>query len=291
MNTREIDRINALVRIGATPARADKGYMARLLVQCTLPHSDPDPQLAYFERVNGDLRLAIQPGPGQKIPSGSYPRLVLAWMSREVVKTKERTLVLGDSLSDFMWQLGLSPTGGRWGSITRLREQMKRLLTARIVVTSENERRFRGGAMSIATEWDLWWSPKSPEQATIWESTVTLGERLFNEMLHYPVPFDMRVLKQIKQSALAIDLYLFSTYRMSYLKEPTAITWKQLHAQFGADYSGKYGYDNFRKECLKHLQSIKLAWPEFTFDTPRGRLRLYPSRPHIEPRPAAIMRG
>ncbi len=288
---REIHRINALALIGETPEQADKGYMARLLVQCTLPHSDPDPQLTYFERVNGDLRLAIQPGPRQKIPSGSYPRLVLAWMSREVVKTKDRTLILGDSLSEFMWQLGLSPTGGRWGSITRLREQMKRLLTARIVVTSDNERRFRGGAMQVATEWDLWWSPKSPEQATLWESTVTLGEKLFTEMLQYPVPFDMRVLKQIKQSALAIDLYLFSTYRMSYLKEPTAISWKQLHAQFGADYSGKYGHDNFRKECLKHLKAIELAWPEFSYDTPRGRLRLYPSRPHIAPRPAAKMRG
>lgn len=279
--SRENKKINELVSIGQTPENADKGYMARMLVQCTLPHSDPGSDVPYFERVNGDYRLTIQPAPGERIPSGSYPRLVLAWMSREVVRTKQRTLILGDSLSDFMGQLGLLPTGGRWGTITRLRDQMKRLLTARILATYETEQRSKGGSMEVATEWDLWWSPKQPDQGTLWESSITLGEKLFNEMLTYPVPFDMRVLREIKQSALAIDLYLFSTYRMSYLKKPTAISWRQLHDQFGADYTGEYGYDNFRRKCLKHLKKIELAWPAFTYETPRGRLKLFPSQPHI----------
>lgn len=185
--SRRAQKINNLIHISETPENADKGYMARLLVQCTLPHSDPDPSIPYFERINGDYRLIIQPGPGEKIPSGSYPRLVLAWMSREVVRTKSRHLTLGDTLSDFLDQLGLLPTGGRWGSITRLRLQMKRLLTARVVATYETERRSKGGSMEVASEWDLWWDPKTPDQAALWESTITLGERLFHEMLTYPV--------------------------------------------------------------------------------------------------------
>lgn len=278
---RQIEKVNRLIDIGQDPNNHDLGFMARMLVLATLPHSDPGDGVTHFSRTNGGFKLSIQAAPDEKLPSGSYPRLILAWMCREAVTTKERTLVLGDSLSDFMRQLGLMITGGRWGTVTRLREQMRRMLSSRITVQDYQENRDRGSSMEVATNWDLWWDPKEPEQAALWKSTIRLGERLYHEMIEHPVPFDMRVLKEIKQSALAIDLYLVLTYRMSYMKKPTDISWKQLHDQFGADYTGKYGYDNFRKECLKHLKHIKQAWPALTYSTPRGRLRLFPTDPHV----------
>ena len=106
-----------------------------------------------------------------------------------------------------------------------------------------------------------------------------VGKGLYDEIMAYPVPFDMRVMKAIKQSPLAIDLYLWLTFRMSYLQEPVAIGWKQLHAQFGADYSR---VDHFRTKCMKYLSDIQKAWPELHFTTPRGRLKLIPSGPHID---------
>ena len=90
-------------------------FMARMLVQATLPHSDPG-AVSEFGRTNGSFRLVIQPGAGLGIPYGSYPRLVLAWLTTEAVRTKSRRLVLGDSLSAFMGEIGLVPTGGRWGT-------------------------------------------------------------------------------------------------------------------------------------------------------------------------------
>jgi hypothetical protein len=44
------------------------------------------------------------------------PRILLAWMTTEAVRTQSRELVLGDSLSRFMRSLDLVPTGGRWES-------------------------------------------------------------------------------------------------------------------------------------------------------------------------------
>jgi hypothetical protein len=41
---------------------------------------------------------------------------------------------LGANLSDFMTQLGMTPTGGRTGTITRLRRQINRLFDAAISV-------------------------------------------------------------------------------------------------------------------------------------------------------------
>ena len=45
-----------------------------------------------------------------------------------------RVTFLGANLSDFMTQLGMTPTGGRTGTITRLRRQINRLFDAAISV-------------------------------------------------------------------------------------------------------------------------------------------------------------
>ena len=83
-----------------------------------------------------DKVLAIGSGDGKPakigLPYGSLPRLLLAWLTTEAVKTKTRELTLGDTLSDFMRQLDLVPTGGRWGSITRLKDQTRRLFASTI---------------------------------------------------------------------------------------------------------------------------------------------------------------
>ncbi len=46
------------------------------------------------------------------LPYGTYPRLLLAWLNTEAVRTKERTIILGHSLSEFMRQLDLIPEPG-----------------------------------------------------------------------------------------------------------------------------------------------------------------------------------
>ena len=177
-----------------------------------------------------------------------------------------------------MTELGLIPTGGRWGTITRLREQMKRLFSARISVTYDQEAGYQMRSMEVATEVDLWWSPKHPSQAAIWESTVTLSERFFRAITERPVPIDMRVLKALKRSPLGLDLYTWLTYRLSYLEETTAIPWKELHLQFGSEYTD---IRDFTKKCKRELGKIELVWPNLRYETPRGRLILQPSPPHI----------
>ncbi len=92
------------------------GYMARALVQASMPHSRPEGLV--FERTNGAFSLVMMGHPHAGLPYGTVPRLLLAWLTTEAVRTRERELVLGDTLSRFMAQLDLIPTGGRWGTIT-----------------------------------------------------------------------------------------------------------------------------------------------------------------------------
>ena len=256
------------------------GFMARMLVQATMPHKKTDERT--FTRQNGNFHMSIVGNPGFGLPYGSIPRLLLAWLTTEAVRTKERELVLGDSLSDFMRQLGLVPTGGRWGSITRVKEQTKRLFGASISCKQETEERTAWKNFNVAKEFNIWWQTKSPEQPSLWDSTVMLDQDFFNEIIERPVPIDMRALQAIKQSPMALDIYTWLTYRMSYLKRGTEIPWQALQMQFGAGYAmDNYGKRYFKRAFLKHLSKIHVVYPEAKVGEGSYGLQLKPSKPHI----------
>jgi hypothetical protein len=209
------------------------GYMARILVQATIPHSNPVETT--FERTNGKLSLAMMGHPKIGLPYGAYPRLLLAWLVTEAVRKKEPIIILGRNLSSFMSELSLVPTGGRWGNIWRLRDQMRRLFSSSISCVYSGENSSGGLGFNIAKEYHLWWDPKIPEQADLWESTVTLSQDFFQEIIDKPVPIDMRALKALKTSSMALDLYCWLTYRFSYLYHKTEIPWQLLQGQFGSN--------------------------------------------------------
>jgi len=230
------------------------GFMARGLVQATMPHRDTGQ--SHHVRRNGDYSLIMAAGsPDVGLPYGSVPRLMLAWLATEAVRTKERELVLGDTMSMFMRAIMCS-------------------------YTSTN--RDASEQFFIADSKDLWWHTKEPKQAGLFQSTVKLSERFYNEIVQNPVPVDMRALKSLKQSPMALDIYCWLTYRMSYLKQTTAITWPQLQAQFGAGYAdNENGTKNFQRSFTQQLKKVLVVYPEANIDTARGRLILKPSKPHV----------
>lgn len=103
--------------------------------------------------------MAAPPSVG--LPYGSIPRLLLAWITTEAVRTKSRELVLGDHLSGFMRQLRIIPTGGRWGTIGRLRTQMERLFSTSIWVRYKGENVTAGTGWMVADDYQLWWGCSS----------------------------------------------------------------------------------------------------------------------------------
>lgn len=174
------------------------GFMARAMVQATLPHKKVVGN--EFERRNGNYTLTLLAPSKIGLPYGTVPRLLLAWLTTEAVKTQSRELELGDSLSGFMRELDMVPTGGRWGSINRLKDQTKRLFSCTVSATYEDGQKSAFLNQSIASKAVLWWDAKDPEQAGLWQSQVTLSEAFFNEVVSHPIPVDMRALKALKKS-------------------------------------------------------------------------------------------
>ena len=79
-------QVNQLIEAGE--AEPDLGFMARLMALCSLPRTNPRQRTQYI-RQNGPYTLVMQAGGvPARLPYGNIPRLLLAWVCTEAVRTR-----------------------------------------------------------------------------------------------------------------------------------------------------------------------------------------------------------
>src|ERR1017187_3845126 len=277
------------------PDASDLAFMAKHLVQVTLPHSDPG-DVPFWSRTNGDLTLVIartqvDEDSNQLIgyPYGTIPRLLLYWITREAVRSKTRHLELGGSLSQFMREVGLNPNNGtgKRSDSYRLREQMTRLFASSISFQYGNSSGGRVGKrwlnMPVSRGGQLWWDPKDPNQANLWESWIELGEDFFNAITGAPVPMDTRALRVLNNSPLALDLYAWATYKaysVTLKGRSQFISYHDFMAQLGTDYADP---KNFKKKLLATLKKVQAVYPQLNLESVTGGLRIHPCKTAVPP--------
>jgi len=252
-------------------------FMARSMVLTSMPCKKPKNN--EYTMQNGDQLLYMSAPKKIGLPYGSIPRLIVAYFTTQAIKTRKRDIELGDTLSQFMRELDMIPTGGRWGSITRLKEQMNRLIATSIYSGTHNEFEHNTKKMDFVQSSNILWQTSNPDQTNIFPNTVRLGEGFFEQIMKNAVPLDMRILKALKKSPLAIDLYLFLNYRLPQVKKYTPLTWEILHQIFGSDYEKQ---KHFKPEFNKAYDKVCLFAKEFklSIDSKKG-LTLHPSPLHI----------
>ncbi len=269
------------------PLQHGLGFQARLWAQVSLPYRNPG-SVPFWERANGALTLSMQPAllkdkTGKTVvgyPFGVIPRLLLTWMATEAVRTKDRQLFLGPSLSSFLKRLGLARQGGKRGDLTRLRDQVQRLAGSRLTVLDERDldgrRHSKMESVQVATGWELWLSPND-EQQTLWPSSVTLSTEFYQSILAAPIPINLdhlAALRALRGSGLSIDIYTWLAWRMFNLKASTLITWQRLAQQFGTDYTRTR---DFKAQFLKQLRPVTIVYPEAKITIADNGLLLSPS--------------
>jgi hypothetical protein len=285
------------IRTDPAPNPADIAFMARQLVQATLPHSDPG-KVDAWSRTNGNLTLTIRPGWDHEkreflgYPYGTIPRLLLFWITTEALRTGSRRLYLGNSLAAFMRALGLDPDNGGLGAkrsdARRLKDQMIRLFRATISFDRRGEHKHEWLDMQIAPEGSMcvWWDFNDTGQEDLFSSWIDLNERFFNAIINAPVPVDMRALYALKRSPLALDLYALVSYR-AYIATQTGksqfVTWEQLMGQLGTDYAH---VQHFRSKTKAALCKIKSVYPGLKLGPKQGGIQILPGASAVPPKPA-----
>ncbi len=286
----------------------DPGYLARFLIQCTLPHNNPG-NVPVWKRKNGQYTLRIQPGWDDYndcqmgYPYGVLPRLILIWAVTEAKRTGIRRLHLGHCLSEFIEKLDLQASGrGKRGDGPRLKEQARRLFSANIAFYRHTDfevdkTKFvneRVRKASVAEDINLTWEKGTPAQAVLWGSWIDLSPHFFASIMDSTVPCDMRAVGMLRRSPLALDLYMLCNYIGANLtqrkKTKHLLTWRMLGQQLGCDYSDQ---DNLKKKIKAAMLKVKIAHPKLKVGYPAkgGGIEIYPSKPAIARRPAQPQEG
>jgi hypothetical protein len=134
----------------------------------------------------------------------------------------------------------------------------------------------------LAEEFELWWTPQRLPQANLGQSSVTLSQRFFEQLVEAPVPLDLRAIKALKRSPLSLDLYAWATRRVSYLKRPLRIPWPTFQLSFGAGYAETpQGRSRFRANAIEALGRVKVVYPQLKIEVQRDGVLLYPSLTNV----------
>lgn len=261
----------------------DIGYMHAVLSQIGLPRSKfIGPR---FERTSGRASLVIESGRlwdgrawvEQDMPYGTKPRLMLCDLFTHALRHQTTTVPMGDSVSDYLERLGLTNQGGATGPLTLFRRQAQALAASRMslgladggmatTISGQPIRRFSA------------WLDSHGKQRTLWPATLELSRDFFDSLRDHAVPLDMRAVRALASSALAIDLYTWLAHRLYRLRGPAVLHWKPLREQFGQEYKDPR---DFKKEIQRVLPRVLAVYPDAKVSIVNGGLRVAPSKPPI----------
>lgn len=279
-----VELLDLSFEIDEKPAKENNqlGMIASSMIYASFPHRAV--KGAVFKRRNGDISCTILNDPDIGLPYGKLPRIITVFLCTEAKRTKEPVIHLGRSFNDFAKKLGLSTGGGKRGDLTRLNDQAKRTFTSRITLVGTPDSKFGWRDVSLTEEGMLLWDPHNPKERAPWESKLTLSNKFFIDCINHSVPIDLRVLHKLR-STLAIDIYIWMSYRYNSLSKSTPISWRQLKSQFGADYAeNDQGLRSFIYNFKAQLRKVTSVYRTAKFSVDQHTLTLHPSSPHILPR-------
>jgi hypothetical protein len=290
LSKRQLSILELQTRLELEESEQHLAFTTPIWARFSLPHRNPG-AVSFYEVENGGLRLTIQPGvaPGSDgrmevkgIPFGVIPRQVLTFLVTEAVQKKDPVIDMGNSLGEFLRRINISSDGGR--DRKRVRDQVEALTWSsfRVSATLDSEQNGVGydqRIIPIASGAELWLNGKQ-NRPGLWGSTITLSDQFFESVIDKPVPMYLEDLRVLGGSSLALDIYTWLTYRLSYLTTRTMIPWESLHAQFGKSYTRLRA---FRENFEPALQDVLKLYTKANVKVTSTHLILMRSASHVPP--------
>jgi len=258
------------------------GFVTSAMVFAALPHRAV--KTGIYKRTDAMVTLSVMNDPEIGIPYGRYPRLLLAHICTLAKRTGERRILLGESQADFIRRLGLNPDGmGKRGQVSLVKNSAIQLFTAAIRWSERGDNKFNFKNVEVASQGSLIWTPHANAGGIAnyqWQGFIDLSESFFNQCVKHSFPIDLNVVHALR-SSVAIDIYIWLTYKMNVLSKPIKITWRQLKFQFGSEYSDDpIGIKNFRAKFSAQLKLV-LDHYNANIQATSEYLELRPSSTHI----------
>ncbi len=271
------------ILLAPDPERID--FLHAVLCQVGMPRKYVDGRT--FERNNGAVSMVLEAGRlyrrghwiDMPLPYGTRPRLVMVYISGEAVRTKSRTIEIGESVYEFLKRLGIDPSGGPRGGYTMFKKQMEALAACRMNLgLSLPDRDITINTQPIS-RFEAWLVNHGPERP-LWPGVLDLSQEFFDTLTAHAVPLDYRALAALKHSALALDIYTWLAHRLCRIKKASGImlSWDNLKEQFGQEYKDNR---NFKKEFRDVLRQVHAVYPDAQLEQTTGGFIFKPSPPPI----------
>ena len=285
-----LDRVEAVAGEPPIPS-----FLHSALCAMSLPVRRPADEHAPIIRRDGQYTLVINPKPvvdvldGQQslrsrgVPYGSLPRLVLIHIMTEAVRTKSRRITLGYTFTDWMRRMGFRTISyGPRGSATLIKDQLDRLLACEWMIrwdhaTDQGDHEFGIKEIKLTNEY-----VGTDRRNGGFLREILMTEGFFEHLRDHAVPLNETAIRQIRDSATALDLYTWLAYRLPRLnsKRPVTLSWQQLATHFGND----------GRHIRKFRQTVRDAWerqvsavyPEARADFDTTVIRLHASPPPLK---------
>jgi len=265
----------------AAPTPRDMRHIHSVLAVCGLPYDRRPATERVHERRQGQMSLRVEAGSlmrpdgtweEQPLPHGPKARLIFLHLCSEAVRTKERTVEVGETLSAFMRDLGFQVTGGRNGTLRLFKEQINALAACSIRVGTFDGTRATTTQFAPFREVDVWMGA-DPDQRSLWPSTVTFSHEFHESLAKHALPVNASAVRAFAGSARKLDLYFWLGYRLHGLRQPLHISWKALGEQFGGGFKRERA---FRAQMEDDLAALREVFPALPVTLGPDGLRLDP---------------
>lgn len=278
-------------------------YMHTVFCQTGLPYRNPGLLVRAWEREQGSVALKVDAGEARNpdtgtwvklgLPYGPKPRLILAHLNAEALRTGSPEIEVGDSLTAFVKRIlsnrltARSDPNGR--EIRLFKDQLGRLAASMIRLAAVRNGRAYQVDTKVVSAFDLWF-PKDQRQRVLWPSTVRLSLDYFESLQRHAVPLDERAIAALSHSAMALDLYCWLAQRLHRIDpgRPAFVPWAALHAQFGWHYER---IRDFRRVFCQTLDSVLTQYRAARVELDQRGMTLRNSSPPVKGRIALVSKA
>ncbi len=269
MNTKELQSIvstNTILKSNEETAFGKNAFWSPLLAQFCLP---PRKVTGSAWAVNNEF-ITLKTASNSEIPYGAYPRLLLSYVTLQIIKTDSQVVDLGKTQNQFLKMLDLGCDGK---TIQRFNLQALNLFRSiiEIEIKPRSETRTLEGKSTVHELINI------SDRCTFWEDNEEnskkkwLGELLINKKFfdfvksRGGIPFNFHRYASLTRSSMAMDLYIWLPYSLFILQQQrhysASLKFFQLQQKFDANSS--LSRRDFKIKFLNCLSRVLRHYPDF----------------------------
>jgi hypothetical protein len=295
LNSDGLDALQTVAGIiDRAPTPQEVWYGHSILTSTLFPAVEPPAGTDYVSKRVGGVEYLLEAGidPAtheRRFPAGKYPRLIMAWMAKQIRMSAgrrtgtvdpERRMVVIPSMHRLASELGLSHGGA---TALLLQEQLRLLLASHIsvrVVSEDGGVTYRDSvSLPLVEAVRLAEGSDDPSKGG---AAFVLTKDVWVRLSRESAPFDTRAASFLLsgRSVLPYDVYVWLSGSMGGLRHPVRLDWDWLYARFG---DGVSSMKNFRLKFRRAVGKVRVVYPGVRVEVGSDGVLLLPS-------PAAVPR-